>query len=166
MSSALGVKMGIRLGVRQNGPLIASGAIRSMGWNLVWYVPLAAVMLLGIARQNAELLWEGLVATYRHFSVMLFVSLAFYLWIEVLFLLPLIPVYALVFVFEFISTRRTGSYRHPYLASAGTVVAAVAACELLVFLAAQSWPFLADPQRYERIRVFPFVTCPGCYPIR
>jgi hypothetical protein len=138
----------------------------SMGWNLAWYVPLVVLTLLVIVRVNLRFLWDGLAATYRHFSFFLFISPAFDFWMGIMIALPLIPIWALVFVYQFVAQRHDGSIKHPYIASAVVIVGSIMACEILLFLAAHSWPFLADAQGRERIRMFPLIGCSGCYDVR
>ncbi len=138
-----------------------------MRWNLLWYLPITAWLLIHDFVLNAWYVWHGLVtlkdyATQR-ILILLLSSKAAYLWTFCLFWLPLVPLigtYLIPLLFE-----DSSSHRHSGVAvSIG--LAAIVMSLLLGGLADQSWPFLHDSGNgHVRIRMLPFVSCQGCSPI-
>lgn len=146
--------------------LPAARMLTNMRWNLIWYLPLVVYFILRLFWPNAELYWEGLVSTFRHYGefVLLALSPAFGLWLAALHALCVAPFAILIvpFFFQPESTYYPRRYLWSFLLAASTY----GTCLLLVWVILGSWPFLTDGSRHIRIRTIPFIGCNGCEPIQ
>jgi hypothetical protein len=107
--------------------------------------------------------WQGVKVAYEYFDFGLFLSPSFYFWIGEMGSFLAIPVCTLIgvlFVFE-----ADGYRERPYRWVAAVLAGGFVVNELLLLLCVQSWPLLADPERQIHLRMLPFISCTGCYPI-
>jgi hypothetical protein len=140
--------------------------LKQMRWNLLWYLPLAAWLLMDEFTLNVWYVWHSLLTLRDYTTVrilaLLSFSIAAYVWLFCLFWLPLLPLIGTYLIPLIFSDR--DSVRGQRLSLAlGIGLAATLGSFLLGGLTDQSWPFLHDAASGDvRIRTLPFVSCPGC----
>src|SRR5215469_1935075 len=79
----------------------------------LWFIPLACYMLLRVFWQNLQLLFEGAAAVLHHFSILLFFSPDYDLWLSILFSLVMLPWVCLLLILALFDSS-AGTYAHRY----------------------------------------------------
>jgi len=129
--------------------------LKTAGWDLSWYVPLAAFVLLWVFPFGLRYSLNDFRQLSREFTWGLFFSPAADLCISTELFFMFLP------VLWFISTMHAFDgelFRHRYVYCLLLTVGLFGVLFVCQFVIDQSWPFLVDDQSAERLRMIPFLS--------
>lgn len=139
------------------------GSMRSlfstMRTNLIWYIPLGAVVLYYFVIPNITSGYHNVTLIFKHFSWLLFISPAAYVFFSCVVASVFLPIQLILMVAMFFD-REFPAYSRRYLWSSVVVVGIAVACFILQVIIWGSFPLLVDHEGYIHVRMIPFLPWP------
>ena len=134
--------------------------IQTMGWQLLWYLPLCGCAFIEIVWPNAVSGFANLATVGRHFSWMLLFSPSAYICLGSTFGSVILPIAFMLMIPSFFE-RGMPRYGRRYLASVGIILATAVSALVLQVVIWGSFPLANDDAGFVHVRIFPFIPWPS-----
>jgi hypothetical protein len=132
---------------------------RTMGFNLLWYVPLGVWVVFYFIIPNAVSGFHNVALVFRRFTWSLFFSPSAYVFFGAVFTSIFLPFQLFLMVPAFFDSEVL-AYRRPYLWSLCMVITIAISAILLQAIIWGSFPLPADKDDYIHLRMIPFIPWP------
>jgi hypothetical protein len=133
--------------------------VRGMKFNLIWYIPLSAWVLLYFVVPNFNSGLENIRLVFHRFSWSLFFSPAAALFFSAIVASLFVPFQLLLVIPGFFAAESIGCIKR-YVWSLGVVVAIFVTAILLQAVIWGSFPLPVDKDGYIHVRLIPFIPWP------
>lgn len=131
----------------------------TMGFNLIWYLPLCLGILFYFIIPNVKSGYQNIAVVFQRFTWAIFFSPSSYLFLGSLIASVLLPLKLLLLIPIFFD-KNISTYKRRYLSSFGVVVGIAISCVLLQIIIWGSFPLIVDKNGYIHIRIIPFFPWP------
>jgi hypothetical protein len=133
--------------------------IKSVRFNLIWYLPLCLGILFYFIIPNVKSGYDNITLVFQRFRLAIFFSPSLYLFFSAIVGSVLLPLKLLLLIPIFFD-QNISTYKRRYLLSFGVVVGIAISCVLLQVIIWGSFPLIVDKNGYIHIRFIPFLPWP------